>query len=161
MLERLKNMTLHFKMKNKAKSGDKIFKPKEIVSIGDISKIEIPNHLPYSEALIKIRDEATGIGVTIDVSRFYSREPIELHNFASKIVYRFFEANGIKAIAYYIEDRDLYDCYYKEIDYHGKLLASCSESTVKKADKSDKEEEVILRAYKNLGIFRGFIEGAG
>lgn len=127
---------------------------KQVVSIGDIAQIEIPSDLPYAGALKRIQSEAVGTGVTINTSRFYSESAIELHNFTSSITYRFIESQGIKAIAYIIEDRDFYSCDYKEIDYTGKMLFTFSGTTLSKKEKTAEDIEFIKRANRTLGIYR-------
>ncbi|MCU7369608.1 hypothetical protein PEC18_01635 [Paucibacter sp. O1-1] len=134
--------------------------PESRVSIGDITGIEISDSLPYAPALRKIRDEAAGTGVTIDVKNFYSESPVELHNFSSKIVYRFIEHKGVKAIGYLIEDRHLYECTYRELDYQGNLLISCPESTANKLVQSASEKEAVMRAYSQLGLFWRQVESS-
>jgi hypothetical protein len=129
----------------------------KIVAIGDISKVEIRNDVPFAGALRRIRDEAKGTGVTINPERFYSEFPVELHNFTSSITYCFIDSNGTKAVAYYIEDRDFYSCSYIEVNYEGATLFSLSESILSKRNKSEDEIKAILRANRTLGIFRPFV----
>jgi hypothetical protein len=129
----------------------------KIVAIGDISRIEIRDDVPFAGALRRIRDEAKGTGVTINPERFYSESPVELHNFTSSITYCFIDSSGTKAIAYYIEDRDFYCCSYLEVNYEGATLFSLPESILSKKDKSEDEIKAILRANRTLGIFRPFV----
>ncbi len=133
--------------------------PRQVVSVGDISKVEIPSSLPYAGALRRIQKEATGTGVSFDVSNFYSESAIELHNFTSSLTYRFINSGEKKAIAYIIEDRDIYSCDYKEIDYQGNLLFTFSEALVGKKDKTPEEVEFIRRANSILGKYKHCMSG--
>lgn len=129
---------------------------KKIVSIGDLSRLSIPEDCPYAGALSRIKNEARGIGVTINLDSFYSEVPIELHNFSSSLRYRFIALHGEKRIAYYIEDRDFYSCNYVEVSYDGTSLLTFSDTILSKPDKSKSDIENILRAYHTLGIFQPF-----
>lgn len=62
---------------------------KEVVSIGKIEEVKIPSNLVYRGAVEQLVKDATGTGITIDLASFYSKEPIELHNFVDTITYRF------------------------------------------------------------------------
>jgi hypothetical protein len=126
------------------------------VAIGDIAKLEIPAGLAYALALERIKREATGTGVTIDLVSFYSEIPVELHNFVSKITYRFIDSHSQKIIAYQIEDSDFYSCNYREIDYAGQTIREIPESLCGRRDKSQEEVENIRYANSVLGIWRSF-----
>jgi hypothetical protein len=126
---------------------------KEIFSKGDISLVSIPQTLPYAGALERIKTEAMGTGVTIDVASFFSEQPVELHNFVSSITYRFTTRGTTSAIAYVIEDRDMWSCDYKEIDYDGNLLFTFPEKDLTKKQKTPQEWMNIERAHSILGKY--------
>jgi hypothetical protein len=130
----------------------------KIVSIGDISVLEIPKSLAYADAIEKIKKEAIGTGVTIDVNNFYTEKVRELHNFVSSITYRFIQRENTKALAYLIEDREFYYLTYYEVDYSGNVLFSWSDSTLEKKDKLKLDVEGLYRVNEVLGLYSQSIE---
>jgi hypothetical protein len=134
---------------------------KKIVSKGDISLVSVPPGLLYASALERIKMEALGTGVTIDVASFFTELPIELHNFVNSITYRFTTRGATNAIAYVIEDRTMWSCDYKEIDYDGKLLFTFPERDLAKKEKTPQDRVNIMRAHSVLGIYAHLVPPNG
>jgi hypothetical protein len=95
---------------------------KKVVSIGKIEEVKIPSNLAYRGAVEKLVKDATGTGITIDLASFYSKEPIELHNFVDTITYRFVTEGKEEFLAYFICSRP--NEIYREVKFDGSVILS-------------------------------------
>ena len=122
---------------------------KEIVSIGKIEEVKIPSNLAYRGAIEQLVKDAIGTGITIDLASFYSKEPIELHNFVDTITYRFVTEGEEEFLAYFICSRP--NEFYREVKFDGSIIISnASDVEIPVANVST--DQVANRMKKHLGI---------
>ena len=122
-------------------------KPKQIVSIGRIETVPIPEDLPYAGALHALVKDAVGTGVSIDLKNFYSEEPVELHNFVDSIFYRFVVEDGVSQLVYEVTNRPY--CIYREVTYDGTVVRTWRWDAEFGAISSD--EEIARRNARRQG----------
>ncbi|KZN66453.1 hypothetical protein N473_08665 [Pseudoalteromonas luteoviolacea CPMOR-1] len=135
------------------------WRPKQVISVGDISQLIIPDSLPYGGALKKIRTELVNSGLMIELDSFYTQSPIKLHNHFNELTYNFVSVDGKNVIAYEIQWRKVEGSTYYEVDYDGNVIFQCKTFG---CDKSSPHFEEYVRnmqrIFSTIGEYQRFTE---
>jgi len=99
-------------------------RPRQVLSLGQVDALRIPDDLAYAGAMRALQHSARGLAIGIRLSTFYSEVPIELHNFVDTITYRFLVENGVPLLAYWVSTH--FWGNYAEVNYEGYALRSWS-----------------------------------
>lgn len=101
-------------------------RPREVLSLGQVDALRIPDDLAYAGALRALQHSARGLAIGIKLKTFYSELPVELHNFVDTITYRFLVEDGRPLLACWVSTHFGGD--YAEVDYDGEVLQSWSDA---------------------------------
>ncbi len=101
-------------------------RPKEVLSLGQVDVLQIPDELAYAGALRALRNSARGLAIGIKLETFYSELPIELHNCVDTITYRFLVEDGRPLLAYWVSTH--FGGNYAEVGYDGTVLQTWSDA---------------------------------
>ena len=99
--------------------------PKEVLSLGQVDALRIPDDLAYAGALRTLQHLARGVAIGIKLQTFHSELPIELHNHVDTLTYRFFVEDGRPLLAFWVSTHFFGN--YAEVDYDGEVLRSWSD----------------------------------